>query len=182
MKPQEVKDEFIQLRAEGLSYDRIAERLHISKSTCTAWEREFKARIDQLKRERLVELYQAYGMAKEGRIRRLGETINRIGSALEEADLSATAPDKLLKLYLDYCKALREEYTAPAEALSLKVNHDPATVLSAIGDLFDRIRAGEISPEQAGLEGRTLTNMLTAYEALQTKERIDALDAIVGGR
>ena len=42
MKPQETKTEFIKLRAEGKSYSYIAEALHISKSTCTAWETELK--------------------------------------------------------------------------------------------------------------------------------------------
>jgi len=43
LKPQEQKAEFIRLRAEGRSYSYIADTLHISKSTCTAWEREKKA-------------------------------------------------------------------------------------------------------------------------------------------
>ena len=38
MKPQEVKQEYIKLRAEGKSYSFIADKLHISKSTCTKWE------------------------------------------------------------------------------------------------------------------------------------------------
>jgi len=182
LKPQEVKNEFVQLRAEGLSYDAIAERLHISKSTCSAWERELRAQIDQLKQERLNDLYQQYGMAKEARIRRLGDTVNRIGTALAGANLSALSPDKLLRYYLEYQKALREEYGGAEAPISLKDNPEPATVLAAIGDLFDRIRRGEVSPEQAGLEGRTLTNLLTAYDALETKKRVDAIDAIVGGR
>ncbi len=43
------KAEFIKLRAEGKSYSFIAETLHISKSTCTSWERELKDQIAQLK-------------------------------------------------------------------------------------------------------------------------------------
>lgn len=56
MKPQEMKLEFIRLRAEGQSYDKIAEALHISKATCTAWERELKADISRLQQEQLNEL------------------------------------------------------------------------------------------------------------------------------
>ena len=43
MKPTELKQEYIRLRAEGKSYSFIAEQLHISKSTCTKWERELAA-------------------------------------------------------------------------------------------------------------------------------------------
>ena len=53
MKPQEMKLEFVRLRAEGQSYDKIAEALHISKATCTAWERELKADITRLQQEGL---------------------------------------------------------------------------------------------------------------------------------
>ena len=65
MKPQEQKTEFIRLRAEGKSYAVIADTLHISKSTCTAWERELKDAIADLKQEQLNDLFNAYYMTKE---------------------------------------------------------------------------------------------------------------------
>lgn len=182
MKLQETRDEFVRLRAEGQSYTAIAEQLHISKSTCSAWEKELKGRITQLKQERLSELYESYGMAKEGRIRRLGETINRIGEALENADLESLPPDKLLKFYLDYSEALKKEYAGGPAPFLLKDNTTPEAILAAFGELFDRIRAGEVTGEQAANEGRTLTSLLTAHDALKNKERLDALEAIVGGR
>ena len=40
MKDEATKRAFIRLRAEGKSYAAIAAELNISKSTCTAWERE----------------------------------------------------------------------------------------------------------------------------------------------
>ena len=102
MKPQEMKLEFIRLRAEGQSYDKIAEALHISKATCTAWERELKADISCLQQEQLNELYNSYGMAKEARIRRIGDTLRRLDDALSEVDLAAIAPEKLLDFKLKY--------------------------------------------------------------------------------
>ena len=53
MKPNELKQQFIEARADGKSYSTIAGELHISKSTCTAWERELKDQIDALKKEQL---------------------------------------------------------------------------------------------------------------------------------
>lgn len=179
---QETRDEYVRLRAEGYSYNAIAEKLHISKSTCSAWEKELKGRISQLKQERLNELYHNYGMAKEGRIRRLGEIISRIEEALENVDLESVPPDKLLKLHLDYSEALKKEYAGGPAAFSLKDNPDPEAALAALGDLSDRIRAGEVTGEQAASEIRALTSLLTAHEALKNKERLDALEAIVGGR
>jgi len=88
LKPQEQKAEFIRLRAEGRSYSYIADTLHISKSTCTAWERELKNAIAELKQEQLNELYSSYYMTKEARIKKLGDTLDSINTALEGADLS----------------------------------------------------------------------------------------------
>lgn len=182
MKLQEIKSEYVRLRAEGQSYRAIAEQLHISKSTCSSWEKELKGQISQLKQEKLSELYESYGMAKEGRIRRLGETLNRLEEALENADLESLPPDKLLKFYLDYTEALKKEYAGGPASVSLKADPTPEAILAAFGDLFDRIRAGEVTGEQAANEGRTLTNLLTAHDAVKNKERLDALEAIVGGR
>lgn len=180
MKPQDMKTEFIRLRAEGKSYSAIAETLHISKSTCTDWERELKAQIAQLKQEQLNELYSAYMMTKESRIRRLGDTLHSIEAALAEADLTQIAPEKLLDFKLKYAQALKEEYTGmatPETAAS-----DPKGILAALESLYARVREGEVSAEQAGLEGRALDNILTAYNAVEVKERVDALDTIMTGR
>ena len=45
MKPAELKKEYVRLRAEGQSYSSICEQLHISKSTCTKWEKALAAQI-----------------------------------------------------------------------------------------------------------------------------------------
>lgn len=75
MLPAELKREYARLRAEGRSYSYITQELHISKSTCTKLEQELRATIAQLKKEELNTLYEAYAMKKEGRIKRLRETL-----------------------------------------------------------------------------------------------------------
>lgn len=114
MKPTEQKSEFVRLRAEGKSYATIADALHISKSTCSAWGKEFEYEITERKQEQLEDLYSAYYVTKESRIKALGETLERINAALGEADLRDISPEKLLDLKLKYAAALKEEYTPPA--------------------------------------------------------------------
>lgn len=75
MLPAELKREYARLRVEGRSYSYITQELHISKSTCTKLEQELRAIIAQLKKEELNTLYEAYAMKKEGRIKRLRETL-----------------------------------------------------------------------------------------------------------
>lgn len=182
MKPQETKLEFVRLRAEGQSYDKIAEALHISKATCTAWERELKSDIARLQQEGLNELYTSYGMAKEARIRRIGDTLQRIDTALEEADLTTVAPERLLDFKLKYTQALREEFTGLTPPPAMEAGGTPEEVQAAFTDIYTRVRRGDITADQAAQEAKTLSAILTAYQAVETKERVDAIDAIINGR
>ena len=182
MKPQEQKADFIRMRAEGKSYTAIAETLNISKSTCTSWERELKDQIAQLKGEQLEELYTAYFMTKETRIKKLGETLERINTALDDVDLSTMPPEKLLDFKLKYMEALKEEYISTSPAYRLGANFQPQDILTALGDLLNRIRAGEVTAEQANRESTVIANLLKAYETVEVKEKLDTLEAIIGGR
>lgn len=182
MKPQETKAEFIKLRAEGRSYSYIADKLHISKSTCTEWERELKTQIAELKQEQLNELYSSYYMTKEARIKKLGDTLETINTALAGADLSALSPDKLLDFKLKYTEALKEEYTGTAKPFTFSGKIEPRDIVTALGDLLDRIRAGEVTTEQAQRESAVIANLLKAYDIVEVKTKLDALDAVIGGR
>lgn len=182
MKPQDMKLDFIRMRAEGLSYDKIAEQLHISKATCTSWEKELKTEINQLQQEALNGLYTSYGMAKEARIRRIGETLQSIDTALASADLTQVAPEKLLDFKLKYAQALKGEFTGLTPPPDFPKGGTPEEIQAAFTDIYQRVRKGEITAEQAGEEIKALTSILQAWTAVQAKERIDAIDAMLGGR
>lgn len=181
MKPQEAKNQYIQLRAEGKSYDTIAQTLNISKSTCSKWEQELGEQIAIYKAEQLNSLYDAFYMKKEARIRQLGGTLERIEDALATADLSQMQPKELLDYKLKYTTALKEEYVTPATA-PLPTDIEPSTLLQALTDLLQRVRAGEITTEQADRESRVIANILRAYEQTELKQKLDILEATLGGR
>ena len=48
-------------------------------------------------------------MTKEARIKKLGDTLEGINTALDGADLSTIPPEKLLDFKLKYTEALKEE-------------------------------------------------------------------------
>lgn len=182
MKPHKAKADFIKYRAEGRSYSYIAKALNISKSTCTAWERELKETIADLKQEQLNELYDSYYMKKEARIKRLGETLNNINEALEKADLTELSPDKLLDFKLKYTEALKEEYSGLLTPFQFTDSAEPQEIIEALSDLLNRVRAGDISAEQASRESTVISNLLKAYEQIEIKDKIETLEAIIGGR
>lgn len=181
MKPAELKKEYIRLRAEGKSYSFIAEQLHISKATCTKWEKDLAEQIGELKRAELAELCESYSMSKEARIKRLGDTLEKINEALEKTDFSTVDPAKLLDFKLKYTEALKGEYIGTKPALELE-NIDAKDIVAALGDLLNRVRAGEVTTEQAQKESLILSQLLKAYDTVEVKAKLDELEAIIGGR
>ena len=182
MKPIELKQEYIKLRAEGKSYSFIADKLHISKSTCTKWEVQLAEEIAQLKKEELNTLYDSYHMKKEARIRQLGDTLGRVEDALAKADLTEVAPEKLLDFKLKYTEALQKEYVGTEPAFKLGDTIDAKDIVTALGDLLNRVRAGEVTTEQANRESLILSNLLKAYETVEVKAKLDEIETIIGSR
>ena len=160
MKSADKKREFIRLRAEGKSYRAIEQETGISRSTCSEWEKELSSEISALRQESLNELYASYGMAKEARIRRIGDTLRRIDEALNEADLTKLSPERLLDFKLKYSAALREEYNASAMT---DTSGSAKDTLTSIQDLYRRTASGEISVAQAKAELTIISNMAEGY-------------------
>lgn len=160
MKTTDKKAEFIELRAKGLSYSKIAEQLHISKSTCSSWEQELKAQIQEHKEARLTELYTLYGMEKESRIERVGTALAEIDKALATKDLAELPADTLLKLKLKYEAELRKEYAEPTGQSFKELTVEE--IIEALTALYKKQEGGAISPAQAKAQLATLTSLLTA--------------------
>lgn len=182
MKPAELKQEYIRLRAEGRSYSYIADKLHISKSTCTAWEKELEAEIAQLKKEELYSLYDAYSMTKEARIKKLGDTLDRVEDALDAVDLKEVPPEKLLDYQLKYREALQKEYVGTEPAFRAVDRIEARDIVTALGDLLNRLRAGNVTPEQATRESLVLSNLLKAYETVEVKAELERIKSIIESR
>jgi transposase-like protein len=106
----ELKAEFVQLRAKGLSYVRIAERLGVAKSTLANWNSDLEAEIASAKAIELEALQEEFFLLKEGRIKLIGEQLRRVQAELAGRDLSDVPTDKLMELALKYYAALKEEF------------------------------------------------------------------------
>lgn len=182
MKLQDTKNEFVRLRAEGRSFRDIAERLNISRSTCAKWEAELESTIAELKQEQLQELYDNYYMTKEARIKKLGATLADIEGALDNVDLSQVPAEKLLDFKLKYTEALKGEYCAYSKPFDVGENIEPKNILKAISNLYGRVQRGEVSTEQANKESAILTNLLKAYDVVELKTKLDALETIMESR
>lgn len=180
----EKKNNFILLRAKGKSYTEITKELEISKGTCTEWEKELKQQIADKKAEELESLYNCYYMTKEAKIKELGETLKKIDKAIEQADFSNTSTEKLLELKLKYQEALQAEYIPlpTGERDTLPENANAKDLYNALIRLANRIRAGEVTPDQANKEQHIITSLLKAYETVELQQKLERLEALLGGR
>jgi transposase len=109
MKDQETRERFVELRARGLSFDKISKELKVSKQTLIDWSRGLQEEIGNLKAIELEALQEKYFLTKEKRIELFGEKLRAIKEELDKRDLKDVATDKLIELLLKYHRILKEE-------------------------------------------------------------------------
>ena len=171
--------EFIRLRASGLSYDAISKKLHISKGTAVNWGHELESEIAALKSEGLEELFINYGMVKTSRIKALGDTLHKINDAIDEADFSKIPISTLLRLKLDYQKALRDEYTPHCENAEIIT---PENVISALNGVLVRVRRGDLTSDQLQKELAAIRALQQAIEDIELNAKLEELERILNDR
>lgn len=68
MKDLKIKEKFIQMRAKGLSFDKIAEEVGVTKTTLITWSKELKIEIANMRTIELDSLLEQYYISKQQRI------------------------------------------------------------------------------------------------------------------
>lgn len=172
MESTEKRAEFIELRAKGLSYNKVAEKLHISKSTCSKWAKEYEAEITERKEARIEELNSLYALDKASRLERLGKARQEIDTALEGKDLSELPADVLLKLKLKVEEQIRGEYYDPTDEPFIDYNTEET--VKALGKLYRRQEKGEVTPAQAKAQLSTITALAQAERILENEKQFEA--------
>ena len=107
---EELKAQFIELRAKGLSYQKIAKRLKVSKSTLANWSAELEGEIASLRAMELEALYERYYLTKEARIKLLGDQLRAIQAELKTRSLDQVSTEKLLEMELKMLQTIQEEH------------------------------------------------------------------------
>lgn len=113
MKTAEDRERFVELRAAGLSYAKIAEALDVSKPTLISWAKEMQVELANAKAMRADETLQRYAEARDRRMVALAQTLDRVLDALAARDLGDVRTADLLKLALAYGDALQAEAEPP---------------------------------------------------------------------
>ena len=113
MKTIEEKQRFIQLRAQGLSFDRIAEELNISKPTLLSWSGELYEEVQEAifhEQEKLLNQYKVMRKARfEVYSRLLSEALQELSARAENNKLERMETSQLLKLALQVEERLEKD-------------------------------------------------------------------------
>ena len=113
METVKVKQRFIELRAKGYSYEKIAKEMGKAKQTLIDWGTELQEEIANLKAMELEELYGKYFLLKENRLQTFGELLEKIKKEALSRELSSLPTDKLLELLLKYENHINTELVEP---------------------------------------------------------------------
>ncbi|OCL95677.1 hypothetical protein [Aliarcobacter thereius] len=89
---------FILLRSDGISFDKIAKELKVSKVTLIQWSKLFEDDIKELQFLAMVEIKKQYSNTVAKRYETLLQQLDKIDNAILEADLLETPLKDLIQL------------------------------------------------------------------------------------
>jgi|UniRef100_UPI0040486A27 IS30 family transposase len=147
METIETKRRFIELRAKGYSFDKIAKELGKAKQTLLDWSRELDQEIAQAKALELDSLYESYSLYKEARLKTLGEILSKLKKEVDNRDLTDLPTDRLLDLFLKYEGVVKESLVEPVFKSSREIEEEKEDrllleELTSLEGLESRLKVG----------------------------------------
>ena len=169
----EEQNRFIEYRAKGWSFRRIAKKLKRSPGTLFTWERDLADRIRELKAVELEEIYQKYLMVKESRISILGDQLLKMREELSRRSFEDVPTDKLLTMILQYQEKLKEEYSDIGTKIGTKMNAQD--IAEELHRVLTEYRTGAIDKDRARQEAYILAGMIRAVEFSEVDQKLETL-------
>lgn len=108
--------EFILLRADGMSFDKIALQLKTSKATLIQWSKLFEDEIKDIQFQSFLQIKETYSYSKKTKYEMLLRQLNKIDDAILEADLTGTQIKDLF--------TIKNNISAQLEAIEKKISID----------------------------------------------------------
>ena len=147
METIETKRRFIELRAKGYSFDKIAKELGKAKQTLLDWSRDLDQEIAQAKALELDSLYESYSLYKEARLKTLGEILSKLKKEVDNRDLKDLPTDRLLDLFLKYEGVVKESLVEPVFKSSREIEEEKEDrllleELTSLEGLESRLKVG----------------------------------------
>ena len=96
MHAPETARRFIELRAQGWTYERLMTELNVTKPTLIAWSRKHQFEIQNLKAMEMETLANKWLASVTDRVSAWGEQLRRVETELARRDLTALTTPQLL--------------------------------------------------------------------------------------
>lgn len=126
MKDQAVKEKFVELRARGWSFDRIAKELQASRQTLMNWSRDLSLEIQNRRAIEHEALLEQHALTREGRIQFLGDLVKKLREELAARSLGTVSTERLVDLTLK----VGEEWKEIGPELTFGVKENPMESLT----------------------------------------------------
>ena len=98
MFDKETEDQFILLRSQGMTFNDIADKLNVSRSTLMNWSRKLHFEIANQRAMNLEQLQQKYLKTCADQINALGERLRAVEAELQKRDLADLSTASLIAL------------------------------------------------------------------------------------
>ncbi|WP_122894126.1 hypothetical protein [Arcobacter peruensis] len=85
------QQEFIILRADGISFDKISNKLKTSKPTLIQWSKLYEDEIKELQFAAFIKIKEAYSWNTKKKYETLLEQLEKIDAGILKADLTQTS-------------------------------------------------------------------------------------------
>lgn len=108
--------EFITLRADGLSYDKIAAKLKTAKGTLIQWSKLFQDEIEDLKFHAFIEIKEAYSWNTKKKYEILLKQLDKIDTGILDADLTTASIKDLF--------TIKNNILAQVESIEKRISTD----------------------------------------------------------
>ena len=108
MKDLQNKESFIQLRAQGLSFDKISAQIGISKPTLIKWDRECSKEVANLMYFNFEKLIEQYKLLKINKIEAFANTLKRVLDELSKRNFENVSTKDLVSIAFAIEGKLRE--------------------------------------------------------------------------
>ena len=127
--PLSLKEEFISLRAQGVAFKKVGEKLGVGKSTLILWGKELKEEIANAHALELEVLREKFFLSTERRIELFGGELARMKKELACRDYKDVPTAVLVKLLLETYEALSGEDVPPVLRSPDEIEQDRAAEL-----------------------------------------------------
>lgn len=116
--------QIVELRAQGYSLKKIADKLGIAKQTVVDTVKEMKEEVASLQAIQLDALYEAEKITTEARIKNLSTLLRKIKKEIDSRDFSDVPTDKLVDLYIKTASTLEGLMVEPSFKSSQELSEE----------------------------------------------------------